>query len=112
MSAPQQPGSSTTTIIQTAVNENTDKRDVGAFLKRQFQQSLAFGTLIVLIIFFSIASPNFFTFSNIATVLLSTAVIGILALGVVVMLVTVKQHPGFFRGETIRKDTPALVVPE
>ena len=40
MSAPQQPGSSTTTIIQTAVNENTDKRDVGAFLKRQFQQSL------------------------------------------------------------------------
>ena len=87
MSAPQQPGSSTTTIIQTAVNENTDKRDVGAFLKRQFQQSLAFGTLIVLIIFFSIASPNFFTFSNIATVLLSTAVIGILALGIVALTV-------------------------
>lgn len=88
MSAPQQPGSSTTTIIQTAVNENTDKRDVGAFLKRQFQQSLAFGTLIVLIIFFSIASPNFFTFSNIATVLLSTAVIGILALGTTFVIIT------------------------
>jgi len=23
-----------------------------------------------------------------------------------------KLRPGFFRGETIRKDTPALVVPE
>ena len=69
MSAPQN-GSSTTTIIQTALDENTDKRDVVGFLKRQVQQSLAFGTLIVLVIFFSIASPNFFTFSNIATVLL------------------------------------------
>lgn len=88
MSAPQQPGSSTTTIIQTAVNEDTDKRDVVGFIKRQFQQSLAFGTLIVLVIFFSIASPNFFTFSNIATVLLSTAVIGILALGTTFVIIT------------------------
>jgi hypothetical protein len=30
----------------------------------------------------------------------------------VIMLVAAKLHPGFFRGETIRKDTPALVVPE
>ena len=88
MSTPQQSGSSTTTIIQTAVNEDTDKRDVAGFLKRQFQQSLAFGTLIVLVIFFSIASPNFFTFSNIATVLLSTAVIGILALGTTFVIIT------------------------
>ena len=87
MSAPQN-GSSTTTIIQTALDENTDKRDVVGFLKRQVQQSLAFGTLIVLVIFFSIASPNFFTFSNIATVLLSTAVIGILALGTTFVIIT------------------------
>lgn len=39
-------------------------------------------------IFFSIASPNFFTFSNIATVLLSTAVIGILALGTTFVIIT------------------------
>lgn len=38
--------------------------------------------------------------------------IGILALGAVVMLIMSRVRPGFFRGETIRKDTPALVVPE
>lgn len=87
MSTPQQSGG-TTTVIQQAVTENTDKRDVVGFLKRQLQQSLAFGTLVVLLIFFSIASPNFFTFSNIATVLLSTAVIGILALGTTFVIIT------------------------
>lgn len=87
MSTPQQPGE-TTTVIQQAVNEDTDKRDVAGFLRRQLQQSLAFGTLVVLLIFFSIASPNFFTFSNIATVLLSTAVIGILALGTTFVIIT------------------------
>lgn len=87
MSTPQQPGE-TTTVIQQAVNENTDRRDRGAFLKRQVQQSLAFGTLVVLLIFFSLASPNFFTFSNIASVLLSTAVIGILALGTTFVIIT------------------------
>lgn len=38
--------------------------------------------------------------------------IGILALGAVVMLVMSRTHPGFFRGDTLKKDTPALVVPE
>jgi hypothetical protein len=38
--------------------------------------------------------------------------VGILALGAVFMLIMAKLRPGFFRGETIRKDTPALVVPE
>lgn len=87
MSAPQKSGE-TTTVIQQAITENTDKRDVAGFLKRQLQQSLAFGTLVVLVIFFAIASPNFFTFSNIATVLLSTAVIGILALGTTFVIIT------------------------
>ena len=88
MSTPQQPGSSTTTIIQTAVSENTDKRDVGGFLKRQVQQSLAFGTLVVLFVFFSIASPNFLTWNNVSGILLSTAVIGILALGTTFVIIT------------------------
>ncbi|MFK0403232.1 ABC transporter permease [Microbacterium sp. NPDC090225] len=87
MSTPQN-GSSTTTIIQTAVNENTDKRDIGGFLKRQVQQSLAFGTLVVLFIFFSVASPNFLTWSNVSGILLSTAVIGILALGTTFVIIT------------------------
>ncbi|MFF7294078.1 ABC transporter permease [Microbacterium sp. NPDC008134] len=87
MSTPQN-GSSTTTIIQTAVNENTDKRDIGGFLKRQVQQSLAFGTLVVLFIFFSVASPNFLTWNNVSGILLSTAVIGILALGTTFVIIT------------------------
>ena len=48
MSTPKTPGPSTTTVIQTAMQE----KPVGAFafLKRQAQQSLAFGTLIVLVV--------------------------------------------------------------
>jgi amino acid transporter len=38
--------------------------------------------------------------------------VGIILLGLVVMAVVYKKMPGFFRGETLRKDTPALVVPE
>ncbi|MGF3056225.1 ABC transporter permease [Microbacterium sp. YY-01] len=87
MSTPQQSGS-TTTIVQTAVAEDTDKTDFVAVIKRQLQQSLAFGTLLVLVLFFSIASPNFFTWSNISGVLLSTAVIGILALGTTFVIIT------------------------
>ncbi len=35
--------------------------------------------------------------------------IGVLALGVVVLLVAAKLHPGFFRGETIRKDAVTVL---
>ncbi len=87
MSTPQQSGS-TTTVVQQAVAENTDKRDISGMLKRQLQQSLAFGTLVVLVIFFAIASPAFFTVSNLTTVLLSTAVIAILALGTTFVIIT------------------------
>ncbi|WP_102275771.1 ABC transporter permease [Cytobacillus massiliigabonensis] len=52
------------------------------------QQFLAFGSLIVLVIFFSIASPNFFQFDNIIGILLSTSVIGILALGATFIIIT------------------------
>jgi hypothetical protein len=38
--------------------------------------------------------------------------VGILALGIVFMLVMARVRPGYFRGDTIRRDTPALVVPE
>ena len=38
--------------------------------------------------------------------------VGILALGAVFMLVMSRLRPRFFRGETLKQDTPALVVPE
>ncbi|MGI6877384.1 ABC transporter permease [Microbacterium sp. gxy059] len=79
----------TTTLIATAIAE--EKRSSGGIkgvLSRSLQQSLAFGTLIVLIAFFAIASPNFFTWSNISSILLSTAVVGILALGTTMVIIT------------------------
>ena len=59
-----------------------------SFLRAKLQQSLAFGTLIVLVIFFSIASSNFFSWPNISSILLATAVIGILALGTTFVIIT------------------------
>ncbi|WP_217428120.1 ABC transporter permease [Microlunatus speluncae] len=59
-----------------------------AVLRRGLQQLLAFATLIVLVIFFSVASGNFFTVTNIVGILLSTAVIGILALGTTFVIIT------------------------
>lgn len=61
----------------------------GAIFRQQLQQLLAFGSLIVLIVFFSLASPNFLTWSNITNgVLLSSTVVGILALGTTFVIIT------------------------
>jgi hypothetical protein len=38
--------------------------------------------------------------------------VGLLLLGVVLMVVWRGRNPAFFRGETLRHDTPALIVPE
>jgi len=57
-------------------------------IKSGLQQLLVFGSLILLVIFFSIASDNFFHFSNIIGILLSTAVIGVLALGSTFVIIT------------------------
>ena len=59
-----------------------------ASLGQGLQQMLAFGTLIALIIIFWIASPNFLTISNLSSILLSTAVIGILAVGTTFVIIT------------------------
>jgi ribose transport system permease protein len=62
--------------------------------KRSFWQSdatqklAAFGGLIVMFIFFSLASPNFLQFSNIVGILLATAVNGILALGATFVIIS------------------------
>lgn len=52
------------------------------------QTLLAFGALIVLFVVFSLASPYFFKFDNIVGILLSTAVNGVLALGVTFVIIT------------------------
>jgi ribose transport system permease protein len=52
------------------------------------QRVLAFGALIVLFIVFSIASPNFLTFTNMTSILTATAVNGVLALGVTFVIIT------------------------
>jgi ribose transport system permease protein len=59
-----------------------------ASLGQGLQQMLAFGTLIALMIIFFIASPRFLTVSNISSILLSTAVIGILAVGTTFVIIT------------------------
>lgn len=71
--------------------KKSDGRTAGStqsFLRAKLQQSLAFATLIVLLAFFSLANNAFFTWSNISGILLSTAVIGILALGTTFVIIT------------------------
>ncbi|MDX1414477.1 MAG: ABC transporter permease [Candidatus Promineifilaceae bacterium] len=52
------------------------------------QKLLAFAGLIIMFIVFSLASENFFQFSNIVGILLATAINGILALGVTFVIIT------------------------
>ncbi|RFU61804.1 ABC transporter permease [Peribacillus glennii] len=65
-----------------------DKEKKIRFKSNALQQFLAFASLIVMVIFFSLASPNFFQFDNIIGILLSTSVIGILALGATFIIIT------------------------
>jgi ribose transport system permease protein len=74
--------------VAEATKDPAAKRDVGQLVRSSLQQALAFGTLIVLVIFFAIASPKFFQWSNISGILLSTAVIGILAVGTTFVIIT------------------------
>ena len=60
----------------------------GLLRSSAMQTVLAFGALIVLLVVFSIASPNFLQFDNIVGILLATAVNGVLALGVTFVIVT------------------------
>ena len=52
------------------------------------QTILAFASLILLIIIFSILSPHFLSYNNINTILLATAVNGILAIGITFIIIT------------------------
>jgi ribose transport system permease protein len=64
-------------------------RSAGSFLKSDaIQRFLALGALVILIAFFSIASPHFATWSNAKGIFLATSVVGILAMGVTFVIIT------------------------
>ena len=52
------------------------------------QKLLAFASLIMLVLIFSVSSSNFFQFDNLIAIMLSTAVIGVLALGSTFVIIT------------------------
>lgn len=61
---------------------------LGSRLRGGLQQFLAFASLLVIFLFFSFANPQFLTFSNVSNMLLSTVVIGTLALGTTFVIIT------------------------
>ncbi len=67
-------------------NTTTQKRSL--FNSDATQKLLAFAGLIIMFIIFSLASENFFQFSNIVGILLATSVNGILALGATFVIIT------------------------
>jgi ribose transport system permease protein len=64
------------------------KQSGSIFKSDAIQKFLAFGALLVLIVFFSLASEHFLTFSNWKGILLATSVVGILAMGVTFVIIT------------------------
>jgi len=76
---------STTLIEKQSVQPQQKRFVVGTGAK---QKVLAFASLIVLIVVFSLSSSNFFVFDNLVGIMLSTAVIGVLALGSTFVIIT------------------------
>ena len=64
------------------------KGNFKSFSGQAIQKALALVTLIVLIAFFAVASPNFLVPDNINSILLATCVNGLLALGVTFVIIT------------------------
>jgi ribose transport system permease protein len=57
-------------------------------MRGSLQQLLAFASLIIIVIFFSIASPHFFTTANITSIFTAATVTGVLALGTTFVIIT------------------------
>jgi len=74
--------------VPTTETEKPTGRVLAPRIKERLQQFLAFGGLIVIFIIFTIASPDFLTFSNLTSLLFSTVVIGTLAIGVTFVIIT------------------------
>lgn len=65
-----------------------DTRRVPDGLRDRLQQVLAFASLIVIALVFTIATPDFLTFGNLTNIMFSTVVIGLLALGTTLVIVS------------------------
>jgi len=89
---------------------NSDFAGWQAAVKSRLQQSLAFGALLILFAFFSFASPNFLTWSNLSGILLSTAVIGILALGTTFVIITAGIDLSIGTGMTLSAVMTGLII--
>ena len=76
--------------VDTAETEeqSTPVEVVTSTLRDKLQQFLAFGSLIAIFVFFSIASSNFLNYNNVTAILFSTVVIGLLALGTTFVIIT------------------------
>ncbi len=64
------------------------KSEMATRIRSSLQQLLAFASLLALVIFFSVASQNFYQASNLSNILLSTVVTGLLALGTTFVIIT------------------------
>lgn len=74
--------------MENRVVDNKVIKKKSPFSSDATQKLLAFASLIILFIVFSIASPNFAKFDNIAGILLATSVTGVLAVGVTFVVIT------------------------
>jgi ribose transport system permease protein len=76
------------TTAAPAVEHGADRGPDRMAVRNSLQQLLAFASLIVIVTYFSLASPIFFTYSNITSILFSTVVIGCLAVGTTFVIIT------------------------
>lgn len=74
--------------MQTNAQENKVISKTVLFNPNAMQKILAFASLIILLIVFSVLSPNFFKVDNLVGILLATAVNGVLAVGITFVLIT------------------------
>ena len=78
-----------TTTTAPAADQERDVQRGGPSLRSRMQQMLAAGTLVLIFVAFSIASPEIVpTWGNMVTILYSTVVIGLLALGATFVITT------------------------
>jgi ribose transport system permease protein len=78
--------SATTEEAQEQQTTPVEVADTG--LRDKLQQFLAFASLLVIFLFFSVASSNFLNYDNVTAILFSTVVIGLLALGTTFVITT------------------------
>ena len=72
----------------TAIAGRAREDRKGAIGANAMQKLLAFVSLVVLLLIFTLASPNFFQAENLVAIMLATAVNGVLAIGVTFVIVT------------------------